>query len=280
MPREVVVVGHGGAIGLELMSACEVLELANLCLAEGGKPPAYRLQVLSLDGGPLPLVAGVEIAATGSLARFRGPVDTLVVVGGPVAPEASGDPRLARAVARAAGRARRVVSLCTGAFILAAAGLLDHKRVTTHWRFGDDLAARYPAVLVDTGPIFVRDGRIWTSAGITAGIDLLLALVEDDEGSEVARDVARLLVMFLRRTGSQAQFSHQLSSQLAARHPIRELQQYIVDHPEADLSLPALARRANASPRHFARLFRAETGMSPGRYVEQVRIETARRRLE
>jgi transcriptional regulator GlxA family with amidase domain len=280
MLREVVVVGHGGAVGMELMGACEVLELANACLIEQGRPPGYRVQVLSLDGGALPLFAGVEVAATRSLRRFRGPVDTLIVVGGPVAPEASEDPRLTQAVGRAASRSRRVVSLCTGAFVLAAAGLLDHKRVTTHWRYGDELAARFPAVLVDTDPIFVCDGRIWTSAGITAGIDLLLALVEDDEGSEVARDVARLLVIFLRRTGSQAQFSAQLSSQLADRHPIRELQQYIVDHPEADLSLVALARRINTSPRHFARIFRAETGRSPGRYVEQVRIETARRRLE
>lgn len=280
MAREVVVVGHGGALGLELMSACEVLELVNIWLAEQGKPPAYHVQVMSLGGGALPLCGGVEVSATRSLARFRGPVDTLVVVGGPLAPDVSESPELARALRRAARRARRVVSFCTGAFLLAAAGLLDHKRVTTHWRYGDELAARYPAVQVDTDPIFVRDGRIWTSAGITAGIDLLLALIEEDEGSEVAREVARLLVIFLRRTGSQAQFSAQLSTQLADRHPIRELQQYIVDHPEADLSLDVLARRINTSPRHFARIFRAETGLSPGRYVEQVRIETARRRLE
>jgi len=280
MPKEVVVLGHGGAMGMELMSACEVLELANACLVEDGQPPAYRVEVATLDGDPVRLFGGVEVAATKALRRFRGPVDTLIVIGGPVAPAASEDPALAAAVARVAARARRVVSLCTGAFLLAAAGLLDGRRVTTHWRFGEELAARYPAVAVDTDPIFVRDGPIWTSAGITAGIDLLLALVEDDEGSEVARDVARLLVIFLRRTGSQAQFSAQLCSQLADRHPIRELQQYIVDHPEADLSLETLARRVNTSPRHFARIFRAATGVTPGRYVEQVRLETARRRLE
>ncbi len=280
MPKEVVLLGHGGAMGLELMSACEVLELTNAFRAEQGRPPAYRVQVMTLDGGPMPLFAGVEIAATRSLRRFRGPLDTLIVVGGPAAPEASGDAGLAAAVARAAERARRVVSLCTGAFVLAAAGLLDGRRVTTHWRYGEDLAARFPAVVVDTDPIFVRDGRIWTSAGITAAIDLLLALVEDDEGSDIARDVARLLVIFLRRTGGQAQFSAQLNSQLADRHPIRELQQFIVDHPEADLSLEALARRVNTSPRHFTRIFRAATGLTPGRYVEQVRLETARRRLE
>ncbi|MEW6475309.1 MAG: GlxA family transcriptional regulator [Actinomycetota bacterium] len=280
MAREVVVVGHGGAVGIELTAACEVLELANVWLAEQGRPPAYEVQVMTLDGGPLPLFGGLELSATGSLRRYRGPVDTLIVVGGPVAPAASENPSLARAVGRASAGARRVVSLCTGAFVLAAAGLLDGRRVTTHWRFGEDLAARYPAVEVDTDPIYVRDGPVWTSAGITAGIDLLLALVEEDEGSEVAREIARLLVIFLRRTGSQAQFSAQLCNQLADRHPIRELQQYIAEHPEADLSLPALARRVNMSPRHFARLFRSETGVSPGRYVEQARIETARRRLE
>jgi transcriptional regulator GlxA family with amidase domain len=280
MVREVVVVGHGGAIGLELMTACEVLELANLWLAAQGRPPAYRVQVMSLDGGPLPLFGGVRVEGIRSLRRFRGAVDTLIVVGGPYAPAASQDPRLTDAIGKAAKRARRVVSLCTGTFFLAAAGLVDGRRVTTHWFFGDELADRYPAVVVDTDPIFVQDGHIWTSAGITAGIDLLLALVEDDEGSELAREVARVLVIFLRRTGSQAQFSAQLTSQLADRHPIRELQQYIVDHPEADLSLEALARRVNTSARHFARIFRAETGVTPGRYVEQVRVETARRRLE
>lgn len=280
MVREVVVVGHGGAVGMELTGACEVLELANFWLAEQGRPPAYRVQVVTLDGGPMSFFGGLELSGTRSLRRYRGPIDTLIVVGGPVAPEASENMALARAVGRAAVGARRVVSLCTGAFILAAAGVLDGRRVTTHWRFGDDLAARYPAVEVDTDPIYVRDGPVWTSAGITAGIDLLLALVEEDEGSEVAREIARLLVMFLRRTGSQAQFSAQLTNQLADRHPIRELQQYIAEHPEADLSLPALAGRVNMSPRHFARLFRAETGVTPGRYVEAARIETARRRLE
>jgi transcriptional regulator GlxA family with amidase domain len=254
--------------------------LANVWLAEQGRPPAYRVQIMTLDGGPLPLFGGLELSGTRSLQRYRGRVDTLIVVGGPVAPAASANPALARAVARTATRARRIVSLCTGAFILAAAGLLDGKRVTTHWRFGEDLAVRYPTVEVDTDPIYVRDGPVWTSAGITAGIDLLLALIEEDEGSAVAREIARLLVIFLRRSGSQAQFSAQLCNQLADRHPIRELQQYIAEHPEADLSLPALARRVNMSPRHFARLFRAETGTTPGRYVEQARIETARRRLE
>jgi transcriptional regulator GlxA family with amidase domain len=158
--------------------------------------------------------------------------------------------------------------------------LLDHKRATTHWSHGEVLGERFPAVQVDTNPIFIRDGNTWTSAGITASFDLLLALVEEDLGSEAARSIARTLVLFLRRTGNQAQFSTQLSTQLADRHPIRDLQQFIADHPEADLSLDALADRVNMSRRHFARVFTAEVGVTPGRYVERIRIETARRRLE
>jgi transcriptional regulator GlxA family with amidase domain len=279
MTREVVVVGHGGVIGLELTGAAEMLEVVNMWLAQAGQPPGYRVRIMSPDGGSLPLMAGVEVT-TRSLDRYTGPIDTLIVVSGPSAPEASSDANLVRSVRRAARRANRVVSLCSGAFILAAAGLLDGKRATTHWLWGDDLAARYPSVTVDTDPIFIHDGRVWTSAGITAGFDLMLALIEEDQGAEAARFVARIMVVFLRRTSNQAQFSAQLAHQLADRHPLRELQQYILDHPDADLSLEALARRMSLSPRHFARVFRAEVGVSPGRYVEEVRIDTARRRLE
>jgi transcriptional regulator GlxA family with amidase domain len=279
MTREVVVVGHGGAIGLELTGAGEMLEVVNMWLTQAGQPPGYRVRIMSPAGGPLPLMAGVEVT-TRSLDRYAGSIDTLIVVGGPCAPEAAADQNLVRSVRRAARRARRVVSLCSGAFILAAAGLLDGKRATTHWLWGDDLAASYPAVTVDTDPIFIHDGKVWTSAGITAGFDLMLALIEEDEGAEAARFVARIMVVFLRRTSNQAQFSAQLTHQLADRHPLRELQQYILDHPDSDLSLEALARRMRLSPRHFARVFRDEVGVSPGRYVEEVRIDTARRRLE
>lgn len=159
-------------------------------------------------------------------------------------------------------------------------GLLEGKRATTHWAFGELLAARHPEAIIDTDPIFIGDGNTWTSAGITASLDLLLALVSDDLGAEAARDVARYLVMFLHRTGNQAQFSVQLAAQMSARQPIRELQQYIADHPNAELTLPRLAQRVQMSERHFARVFTTEVGTPPGRYVEQVRLETARRRLE
>src|SRR5262249_52522221 len=168
----------------------------------------------------------------------------------------------------------------TGTFILAATGLLDGRRATTHWAWCASLASMFPAVHVDPDPIFVRDGNLYSSAGVTAGMDLALSLVEEDLGRTAALETARQLVLFLRRPGGQSQFSAQLSAQAAERQPLRELVAWIVDHPDADLSVEALARRAAMSPRHFARVFTREVGTTPARYVETVRVEAARRRLE
>ncbi|NBM17025.1 GlxA family transcriptional regulator, partial [Streptomyces sp. GC420] len=190
------------------------------------------------------------------------------------------DPRLVDWLRAHAPHADRLVSVCSGALLLAAAGLLDGRRATTHWTLCDRLARLHPAVEVDPDPIYVRDGHVATSAGVTAGIDLALALVEEDLGREIALTVARHLVVFLRRPGNQAQFSTHLAAQTASRAPLREVQRWIAEHPEADLSVEALAARANLSPRHFARAFTAETGTTPGRHVEQVRLEHARRLLE
>ena len=280
MIREVVVVGHAGVLGMELTGACDIFSFANTVAAEAGRPAAYRVTVASMGGGPLALAGGLQLAGTADLSGLRRPIDTLLVVGGPSAHEAAEDDAFVGVVRRLAVRSRRVGALCTGAFILAAAGLLEGRRATTHWRFGDLLAQRHPGVSVDTDPVFTGADGVWTSAGVTASFDLLLAFVEDDLGADVARDVARVLVVFLRRTGNQAQFSAQLQAQVADIRPVRELQQYIADHPEADLSLAALARRLNMSPRHFGRVFCQQIGMSPGRYVERIRLETARRRLE
>jgi transcriptional regulator GlxA family with amidase domain len=170
--------------------------------------------------------------------------------------------------------------VCTGAFLLAEAGLLDGRRATTHWASCRELARRYPRVQVDPDPIFVRDGNVHTSAGVTAGMDLALALVEEDHGREVALGVARWLVLFLKRPGGQSQFSAQLSAQLAAREPIQELQAWVIENVDADLSVEALARRAGMSPRNFARVFTRETGVTPACFVETARVEAARRRLE
>jgi transcriptional regulator GlxA family with amidase domain len=187
---------------------------------------------------------------------------------------------LIRLLRAAAGRSRRVASVCTGAFLLARAGLLDGRRATTHWNSCGELARRYPAVHVESDPIFVRDGDVYTSAGVTAGIDLALALVDEDLGPKLARDVARWLVLFLRRPGGQSQFSAALAGQQAEREPLRDLQGWVMDHLDEDLTVPALAERVFMSPRNFARAFKREVGMTPAVYVETVRVERARTLLE
>jgi transcriptional regulator GlxA family with amidase domain len=224
--------------------------------------------------------SGVRYEAHRTLRGCRGPIDTLIVAGGEGVSEAQEDERLISFLARAAGRSRRVASVCTGAFLLARAGLLDGREATTHWSECRDLARSYPDVRVQSDPIFVRSGNVYTSAGVTAGIDLALALVEEDLGPRVARDVARWLVLFLRRPGGQSQFSAALAGQRAEREPLRELQGWILDHLDEDLSVPALAERAYMSPRNFARAFKREVGMTPGAYVETLRVERARVLLE
>jgi transcriptional regulator GlxA family with amidase domain len=280
MIREVVVVGHRGVLGMELTGACDIFALANIVAEEAGRPPAYRVTVASMGGGPMALAGGLELAGTADLAGLRRPIDTLVIVGGPSAHEAAEDDAFVGVVRRLGRRSLRIGALCTGSFILAAAGFLEGRRATTHWRFGELLAERHPGVSVDTAAVFTGSDGVWTSAGITASFDLLLAFVEEDLGPDVARDVARVLVVFLRRTGNQAQFSTQLQTEVADHRPVRQLQQYIADHPDADLSLAALAGRIHMSPRHFGRVFCQQVGVSPGRYVERIRLETARRHLE
>ncbi|MET9803603.1 GlxA family transcriptional regulator [Streptomyces sp. NPDC006368] len=242
-----------------------------------GDPGAYPIRTASLDGSPVRTQSGLRLAADSSLADADRP-HTLLVPGGEGT--ANPDPRLIEWLRTHAPRADRLVSVCTGALLLAEAGLLDGHRATTHWAFCDHLARNHPAVDVEPNPIFVRDGKLSTSAGVTAGIDLALALVEEDLGRDAALTIARHLVVFLRRPGNQAQFSVQLAAQTARREPLRELQQFITEQPAADLSVEALAARARLSPRHFARAFRTETGTTPGRYVERVRLEHARRLLE
>jgi transcriptional regulator GlxA family with amidase domain len=189
-------------------------------------------------------------------------------------------PEVLAALRAAHARGTRLISVCSGAFLLAEAGLLDGGRATTHWSQCAALRDQYPAIEVDPGPIFIKDGNIATSAGVTAGIDLALALVEDDLGRDMALAIARHLVVFLRRPGNQSQFSAQLSAQVARRAPLRDVQQWIAEHPAGDLSVEALAGKASLSPRHFARAFAAEVGLPPGRYVERTRLEAARRHLE
>jgi transcriptional regulator GlxA family with amidase domain len=240
---------------------------------------AYDVTVAAPEPGPL-RASAVVLAADAALASLRGPIDTLVVAGGVGVVALEDDQRFLRALRSAAGRSRRVAGVCTGAFLLAGAGLLAGRRATTHWASCARLAERHPDVAVDPDPIFVRDGDVYTSAGVTAGMDLALALVEEDLGREAALATARWLVLFVKRPGGQAQFSAQLTAQLADRRPLRELQAWIADHPADDLSVPALARRAHMSERNFARAFAREVGMTPAAYVEGARVESARMALE
>jgi len=276
--RRVWIVAFPGAQVLDVTGPWEVFALANR--AGGTRAPRYAVSVVAPSAGAIATSGGLALVAQRTLAQATGPVDTLIVAGGEGTRPHRRDGRLVRWIARAARRARRVASVCTGAFLLAEAGLLDGRRATTHWAMCDALARRFPAVRVERDPIFVRDGHVFTSAGITAGIDLALQLVEEDCGRDVALTVARWLVMFLRRPGGQSQFSAQLSAQLAERDGLRDVQGWIAEHPEAELTVPALARRAHMSPRNFARAFRRETGVTPAAYVEAQRVEAARRLLE
>ncbi|GAC1437318.1 MAG: GlxA family transcriptional regulator [Solirubrobacteraceae bacterium] len=280
-PREVVLVVFEGVQSLDVTGPLEVFTgAARLAAERGESDPGYRITIASLDGGTLRSSSGLSLGADARLADLSGPIDTLLVAGGAGARPALVGRPLIDALAAAAARSRRVASVCTGAILLAEAGLLDGRRATTHWASCAWLAERYPAVVVDPDPIFVRDGSVYTSAGVTAGIDLALALVEEDLGRDAALSIARWLVMFLRRPANQAQFSVQLTGQLAERDALRELQRWMFEHPGADLSVGALAERAMLSPRHFARSFAAEIGIPPGRYVERLRVEAARRALE
>lgn len=275
--RDVLIVLFDGVQALDVTGPAEVLAGANRWRSARGDPPFYEVRTASLGGRPVRTSSGLAIAADADL-DGEWPGALLLVPGGEGAREPGGD--LVGWLRERAPVARQVVSVCTGAFLLAEAGLLAGRTVTTHWAYCDGLARRFPDVTVLADPIFVRDGNVITSAGVTCGIDLALALVEEDLGRDAALTVARHLVVFLRRPGNQAQFSAHLASQFARRPPLRALQHWIAEHPGDDLSLPALAGRASLSPRQFSRAFAAEAGVTPGRYVDQVRLEAARRQLE
>lgn len=274
--RDVVLVVFPGMQGLDLIGPVEVFAAAN----DEVDHTAYRLRVVAREPGSVSTSSGVTVVADEAVAEVRGRIDTLVVVGGDGTARAASDEELVRQITRIANQSRRVTSVCSGAFLLARAGLLDGRRATTHWRVCDLLASTFPAVTVEPDPIFVRDGNVWTSAGVTAGMDLALALVEDDLGRDVALAIARRLVLFLRRPANQSQFSAPLAAQMAERDGLREAQRYVVEHPDRDCTIAALSDVAVMSERNFARCFTAQVGVTPARYVERIRVETARRLLE
>jgi transcriptional regulator GlxA family with amidase domain len=273
--RRVVIVTFPRVQTLDVHGPAEVFTTATQLSEHGG----YAVEVVAARPGPLP-TSSIALYPDRTIDRCRGPIDTLVVAGGRGVRAAAHDEQLVAWLKAAARRSRRVTSVCTGAFLLAEAGLLEGRRATTHWASCALLARSYPGVEVEPDPIFVRDGNVTTSAGVTSGMDLALALVEEDLGREIALETARWLVMFVKRPGGQAQFSAQLEAQTADREPLRELQEWLPDNLDEDLSVPALARRASMSERNFARAFRDETGMTPAVYVEAARVERARIALD
>ena len=264
---------------LDLAGPADVFRTATLLGAE----PPYEVVLATADGQPVRSVSGVRVMADRSTAELTAsgdPLDTLMAVGGRGVHEAARDEHLLDDLRQLSVLARRTTSVCSGAFLLASAGLLDGHRATTHWASCDDLAERHPAVEVHHDKIYVQDRDRWTSAGVTAGIDLALALVEADHGPDLAHSVAAWLVVFVRRPGGQSQFSTQLQARPARREELRELQRWVPDHLTEDLGIAALAARASMSERTFVRAWRAETGTTPAAYVEALRIEAARRLLE
>jgi transcriptional regulator GlxA family with amidase domain len=275
MARKVVIVGFPGVQALDVVGPYDVFSGASL-LTGGG----YEVVMASVAGQPVQTATGLALVAS-PLPEPDDRIDTVVLPGGAGVDAARADAELVAWIKTVAAHARRMVTVCTGAFLAAEAGLLDGQRVTTHWAFADRLADEFPAIDVDADPIFVRSSEtVWTAAGVTAGIDLTLALIEDDHGTELAQTVARWLVLYLRRPGGQTQFAAPVWMPRARRDSIREVQETIEAEPRGPHSIEDLARRAAMSPRHFTRVFTAEIGEAPGQYVERIRTEAARRQLE
>lgn len=242
---------------------------------------AYLPSVVATVGGPIMSSSGLRILPDMILAYDTPLVfDTLLVAGAPRLVDAPDDPALLDWLRRSAPRSRRFGSVCSGALVLAATGLLDGRRITTHWAVAEQLARRFPAVHLEIDALHVRDDRVRTAAGVTAGLDLALALVEEDLGREVAKRVASQLIMFFRRPGGQLQFSRRGAASPIGRSVLQEIQRRVIANPASDAGSAALAARAGLSPRHFVRLFRQEIGVTPAEWVETVRVETARQKLE
>jgi transcriptional regulator GlxA family with amidase domain len=277
LPRDVEVLAFPNVQLLDVTGPLQVFASANDIMVEAGHPPPYAPRVVARGGGAVSASAGVQLA-TAPLPSVEVALDTLLIAGGQGVGAAETDPILVNWVRERGTRARRVASVCTGAFLLAASGLLDDRRAVTHWAFCADLARRFPKVRVESDPIFVHDGPVWSSAGVTSGIDLALALVEADLGRRLALAVARYLVVFLKRPGGQAQFSTAPSLQVADDR-FAPLHDWMAGHLAADLSIGALAERAAMSERSFMRRYTEATGLTPARAVERLRVEAARQLL-
>src|SRR5438309_5363993 len=281
--RRIVFVAAPGTEIIDLVGPLQVFARAAEMFGKQnpGSPPIYSVEVISASSQrSLVTNCGLRITAHKTFREVRGRIDTLLIAGGSAIEQDEINADVVRWLKKIAGRVRRVGSVCTGAMLLARAGLLDGRRATTHWNWCDTLIRCAPRTDVDPDPIFVRDENIYTSAGVTAGMDLALALVEEDYGSQLALQVARNLVLYLRRPGGQSQFSAALSLQGTDRKPLRELEGWVLDHLDQPLTVPVLAQRVAMSPRNFARVFTQEMKTTPAKFVERLRVEAARRRLE
>ena len=273
-PHKVKLIAFDAVEMLDVMGPLEAF-----ATVESLKPGTYTVEIVAARAGPVRASSGLSLHATGTY-DGTAEADTLLVAGGIGVEAAAAQPALLEAVRLAARKVPRLGSICTGAFVLAAAGLLDGRRAVTHWKWCDRLAARHPTVQVERDAIFVADGGIWTSAGVTAGIDMALAMIERDHGPRLALRTAQELVMFRRRPGGQSQFSVDLAVEGTGHRDLRRLQEWIIDHPAEELAVEALADRVAMSPRNFARAFLRHAGVTPARFVEQARLQHARALLE
>ncbi len=279
-PKKILILGFRDAQILDITGPMEILTSASDAMPHR----AYEVMLAGPNSSSIKTTCGLSLSVDRSFRELSPSecrhIDTLIVAGGRGMRQHVSDPELIKVVQQTAKHARRITSVCTGAFVLAAAGLLNGKRAVTHWMYCDALSRSFPSVTVDQDAIYVRDGKVWTSAGVTAGMDLALALVEDDLGRELALDIARQKVMFMMRPGGQSQFSAHLAAQQPQDRPLSDLLQWIVDNVDRDLSVPALAQHAAMSERNFARHFTKETGTTPARFVEAARLQAARQKLE
>ena len=282
--RKIVILATPAAQSLEVAGPMEVFGTANFKLRETGRERStpYAVELASTDSNLriTSTMSGLQLMASAPWNRLTGDIDTLLVVGGVNIWTGDSSPRLLRWLRYQSGKVRRLGSVCTGAFVLAEAGLLDGRKATTHWCFTEKLKEDYPKITVDPNPIFVRDGKIITAAGVTSGIDLCLSLVEEDLGMDIALRVARALVLFVRRSGGENQFSTALSFSSSSRIPLRELPIWIVENLDKPLGLDQLASRLGMSVRNFSRTFARELGSTPAKFISKLRVETAKRLLE
>ena len=277
MSKAIALLAYPGVQMLDVSGPLDVFAEANRQVAGDD---FYTLSVIGTSSRSIESSSGVRLVPHGTIRDATGPFDTVLVAGAPDLPDAPTQITMLQWIQRSAATARRYGSICSGAWLLAATGLLDGRRVTTHWSVATRLQQRFPALTVEPDSFYVRDGPVCTSAGVTAGMDLALALVEEDLGRAIAKAVSNQLVMFFKRPGGQLQFSRRDGIELSGNQVLQELQRWVVAHPDADLSVSALAARVRLSPRHFARVFLHEIGMTPADFVEVARVEVARRLLE